>query len=907
VSELPKKESSVALREIGGFELIGKIGQGGMGTVFKARQKSLDRIVALKILPPSVAKDAKFIERFQREARACAKLNHPNIVQGVDVGKDPVSGVWYFAMELVDGPSVLKLLKEERLLPEERALEIARDIARALECAATHGIVHRDIKPDNILLTARGDAKLADLGLAKQLNDDASLTQSGQAVGTPYYMAPEQVRGRSDQLDIRTDLYALGGTLFHLVTGQPPYTGETSAVIMSKHLTEAVPKAHKVNRDVSEGCSRMIEQLMQKERENRIQTPTELITQIERVLRGEAVTRPVTHTISATRRKKDVVEKPASRMPLVLAGAAGIALIAAVLVMNRGKEQPETARTPAQPEPKPVAVAQPAPKPRETPKEVARKTPAPITPPVETPVVEVTPVSQPASITPAVAPVVPAALTRATNEKPALEKEKPAAAIAATPVTPAVATSAAAATPATPRAEWPLTDILAAVRENAPKKALEKIQDGNYAGKESMLDALKLLESQRETRYAAIGNMVGQMVKLDTPKGPQNGKLVAFKNGTLHLERAIMINGEARGSSQASVAVEDLLPMTLARLSPTPAPAAPADWIAAALTAMAGNQMDAAEAALKNLTGNELADVLAAELKQTRVRDREAQAQAAWAKIETRAAEAPSQTRAKQLIDEINAFAKKFADSDFAASPEIAAKMVELKEKFERLALGLDPRVQKLFKGKVLNYDPRTQIMTLGYDLLTKDQTEDFIDSLWAPPGDTTGLTWKKGELKTFCKGTADRVFKMPQFLSNSLNIQLSFKKVDISKRNRFEVEVSLHGLESAGKTPKVSFRASEKGSHFLNGGAELKANMDEVLFRTDGMLEVSCQGQQFVAKENGKVILEYTQTKPNDHAGFWIGGGWDSGITFTKLQISGRLDPVWLTKALEAVTPKAR
>jgi len=904
VSDLPKKESSLTLKEIGGFELIGKIGQGGMGTVFKARQKSLDRIVALKVLPPSVAKDAKFIERFQREARACAKLNHPNIVQGVDVGKDPATGVWYFAMELVDGPSVLKLLKEERVLPEERALQIARDIARALECAATHGIVHRDIKPDNILLTARGDAKLADLGLAKQLNDDASLTQSGQAVGTPYYMAPEQVRGRSDQLDIRTDIYALGGTLFHLVTGQPPFTGETSAVIMSKHLTEAVPKAMKVNRDVSEGCSRMIEQMMQKDRENRIQTPSELITQIERVLRGETVTRPLTQTISATRRKKDVVEKPASRMPLVLAGVA-IALIAAVVLMSRPKEEPAARKV--EPEPKPVAVTQPTPKPRETPKEVARpKTPAPLPAvapaPVEPPVVEVTPVSQPASVSP-VAPVVPAALTSPTIEKHGPEKtEKPI--VAAVPVTPA---PAAPATPATPRAEWPLADILAAVRENAPKKALEKIQDGNYAGKDSMLDALKLLETQRETRFAAIGNLVGQMVKLDTAKGPQNGKLVAFKNGTLHLERAIMINGEARGTSQAAVAVEDLLPATLARLSPTPAPAAPADWIAAALTSMAVNQMDTAEAALKNLTGNELADVLAAELKQTRIRDREAQAQAAWAKIETRAAEAPSQTRAKQLTDEINAFSKKFADSDFAASPEIAAKMVELKEKFERLALGLDPRVLKLFKGKVLSYDPRTQIITLGYDLLTKEQTEDFIDSLWAPPGDTTGLTWKKGELKTFCKGTADRVFKMPQFLSNSLNIQLSFKKVDTSKRNRFEVEVSLHGLESTGKTPKVSFRASEKGSHFLNGGAELKANLDEVPFRNDGMLEVSCQGQLFVAKENGKVILEHTQTKPNDHAGFWIGGGWDSGITFTKLQISGRLDPAWLAKALEAVTPKPR
>jgi len=907
VSELPKKESS--LKEIAGYELIGKIGQGGMGTVFKARQISLDRIVALKILPPSIAKDAKFIERFQREARATAKLNHPNIVQGVDVGKDPASGVWYFAMELVEGPSVLKLLKTERIIPEERALQIARDIARALECAASHGFVHRDIKPDNILLTTRGDAKLADLGLAKQINDDASLTQSGQAVGTPFYMAPEQVRGRSDQLDIRTDIYALGGTLFHLVTGQPPFAGETSAVIMSKHLTEAVPKANKVNRDVSDGCSRMIEQMMQKERENRIQSPTELITQIERVLRGESLTKPVAHTISNTRRKKEVVEKPASRMPLVLAGAAGVVLICAIVMMNRSPESPVSTAKP--PEPKPTATPQPMAKekPRETPKTVAKsKAPAPT--PVPQPAATPEPITDVATI-PQTAPVVspaPSTPVAIVSEKPASGKptiEKPVE--PAKSPTPVASATSEKPQKSAPRAEWPMADILAALRENAPKKAMERIQDGNYSAKDSMLDALKILETQRETRFTAIGNLVGQNVKLETSKGPQNGKLVAFKNGTLQLERAILINGESRGSSQATVSVDDILPTTLARLSPLPAPTTPAEWIAAALTAMSDGQMDIAEAALKHITGNELSDTLAAELKQTRESEREKQARAAWAKIETRAAEAPSQTKAKQLTDEINAFAKKFADSEFATSPEIAEKIVELKEKFERLALGLDPRVLKLFKGRVINYDARTQIITLGYDLLTKEQTEDFIDSQWAPPGDTTGLTWKKGELKTFCKGTADRIFKMPQFKSDSLNMQWSFKKIDTSRRNRFEVEISFHGLESTGKTPKVSFRASEKGNHFLNGGAELKSNMDDILFRADGMLELSCQGQLFTAKENGKLILEHTQNKPNDHVGFWMGGGWDSGITFTKLQVSGRLDQAWLTKALEAVTPKAR
>jgi len=351
--------------------------------------------------------------------------------------------------------------------------------------------------------------------------------------------------------------------------------------------------------------------------------------------------------------------------------------------------------------------------------------------------------------------------------------------------------------------------------------------------------------------------------------------------------------------------MDDLTPATLERLAPIPAPAAPADWIAAALAAMATGQLDSADAALGHLAGNDLREPLAAEIKQTRVREREAQARAAWAKIEAHAAEAPSQTRAKQLLDELAAFAKKFSDSDFAATPEIAAKMPELKEKFDRLSLGLDPRVLKLFKGRVLTYDARTQVITLGYDFLTKEQTEDFIDSIWAPPGDHTGLTWKKGELRTFCKSTADRLLRMPQFISGSLTIQLDYKKYE-GARTRFEVEISFYGMESAGKTPKVSFRASDKGCVFLAGGAELKSNPDEILLKKDGTLELSCQGQAITAKVSGKAVLEHTLPKPNDHSGFWIGGGWDSGITFTRMQVSGRLDPAWLAKALESA-PKAR
>ncbi len=275
-------QESGSVKRIANYEILGKLGQGAMGAVFKARQETLDRVVALKILPSSIAKDESFIKRFQREARTSAKLIHPHIVQGIDVGKDPASGLWYFAMEFVDGPSLSQVLKERRVMPEAEALRITRQVAEALVCAEKHGVVHRDIKPDNILLNSRGQAKLADLGLARQTGGkEAALTQDGKAIGTPYYMAPEQARGERDQIDIRTDLYALGATLFHLVTGRPPFDGETGAVIMVKHLNEKPPLARQLNPDVSEACSRLIAHLLQKKKSQRVGSPQELIELID--------------------------------------------------------------------------------------------------------------------------------------------------------------------------------------------------------------------------------------------------------------------------------------------------------------------------------------------------------------------------------------------------------------------------------------------------------------------------------------------------------------------------------------------------------------------------------------------------------------------------------------------------
>jgi len=211
---------------IGDYELLEMIGKGAMGRVFKARQVSLGRIVALKILPPALARNQTFALRFLREARASGKLIHPNVVQGIDCGQDENSGLWYFAMEYIDGYALSVELERSHALTQERTIEVGIAIAGALEAAARQGIVHRDIKPENILISKAGEIKLADLGIAKISKDeDASLTRADDTVGTPYYAAPEQARGLRDQIDTRSDIYALGALLYRMLSGKPPIIG----------------------------------------------------------------------------------------------------------------------------------------------------------------------------------------------------------------------------------------------------------------------------------------------------------------------------------------------------------------------------------------------------------------------------------------------------------------------------------------------------------------------------------------------------------------------------------------------------------------------------------------------------------------------------------------------------------
>jgi len=280
ISETPKRV------EIPGFQILEKVGRGCMGMVYKARQTSVDRVVAVKILLPSLAKNPSYVQRFMREAKMAAALSHPNLVSVIDAGA--AGGLNFFVMEYVDGKSVGERLAEIGRFEEREALQIALSVAEALQHASEKGLIHRDVKPDNIMIH-KDSAKLADLGLARPTADERwALAEAGLAVGTPYYISPEQARGEV-QIDIRTDLYSLGATIYHMVTGRPPFLGETSAEVTRQHADmslSAAPPDH-LNDKLSSGFGVVVETLLAKDRKNRYQQPKDLIHDLKNLLAGQ--------------------------------------------------------------------------------------------------------------------------------------------------------------------------------------------------------------------------------------------------------------------------------------------------------------------------------------------------------------------------------------------------------------------------------------------------------------------------------------------------------------------------------------------------------------------------------------------------------------------------------------------
>ena len=258
---------------IKGYELLEKLGSGAMGAVLRALKTDTGEIVALKILKPELSNDREYVERFLREAKAVARLSHPHIIRAVQVGR---SGEYYFfAMEFVEGQTTSDLLKAKGPLAEQFAVRVIRCIASALAHAWQHQIIHRDIKPDNIMVTADGDVKLTDLGLARTAKQDSTLTITGVVMGSPAYISPEQATGEKN-LDMRSDIYSLGATLYHLLVGAVPYDGETPLHVMLKHMNDPLPDVRSGMPTVSEATRQLVFRMMAKRPEGRFQSAQEV-------------------------------------------------------------------------------------------------------------------------------------------------------------------------------------------------------------------------------------------------------------------------------------------------------------------------------------------------------------------------------------------------------------------------------------------------------------------------------------------------------------------------------------------------------------------------------------------------------------------------------------------------------
>jgi serine/threonine-protein kinase len=285
-AERARQELEALLTQrIPGFQLLEKLGQGSMGVVYKARQLSMNRLVAVKILHARLSTDAGFLAALKREAHLAARLSHNHIVQAIDVGQ--AGPLHYFVMELVEGRTIREELDAGKVFGEAEAVTIILQVARALEHAAGRGLVHRDVKPANIVLTKEGVAKLADLGMARDTEDSVrARKERGIMMGTPYYIAPEQIRGRVN-IDVRADLYALGATLYHMVTGRPPFPYRDVEAVLKAHLKEEVTPPDHLNPALSSGLGEVVETLLAKDRRARYRNAGELALDLESLLRGE--------------------------------------------------------------------------------------------------------------------------------------------------------------------------------------------------------------------------------------------------------------------------------------------------------------------------------------------------------------------------------------------------------------------------------------------------------------------------------------------------------------------------------------------------------------------------------------------------------------------------------------------
>jgi serine/threonine protein kinase len=339
------KEHKAAAHRIPGYKILGKLGMGAMAIVYKAKQLSLNRDVAIKVLPKRFSENSEYVERFYKEGQAAAKLNHTNIVQAYDVGE--AGGYYYFVMEYVEGKTLYDELSAGKIYTEKEALDIIIQVAHALEHAHARGLIHRDIKPKNIMTTTSGKVKLADMGLARETTDiEAAESEAGKAYGTPYYIAPEQIRGEID-IDGRADIYGLGATFYHMVTGRVPFMADDPADVMRKHLKDPLIPPDHINTSLSAGISEVIEIMMAKKKRNRYKDVDELLVDLEALRNGEPPVRArARFDVSiykqlgdgeAVEAEEDIARQEVAqryRMVLLLLGTiAGVAILIIIILL----------------------------------------------------------------------------------------------------------------------------------------------------------------------------------------------------------------------------------------------------------------------------------------------------------------------------------------------------------------------------------------------------------------------------------------------------------------------------------------------------------------------------------------------------------------------------------------------
>jgi serine/threonine-protein kinase len=267
----------------GRYEVHGELGRGGMARVYRATDTVLGRPVAVKVLSTQYADDANFVTRFRREAQAAARLNHPNLVQVYDTGSD--DGVHYIVMEYVDAKTVADLLSGGRIMPD-RAVELAEVVCDALTVAHAHGVIHRDVKPANIMVTRNGQVKVTDFGIARMTSNE-TVAQTAAVLGTASYLSPEQAQG--GPIDLRSDLYSLGCVLYEMLTGRPPFSADNPVAVASKHVLEQATPPSRLNPDVTPQLDAVVMRALSKNPDNRYQDAEEMRADLERAREGMPV------------------------------------------------------------------------------------------------------------------------------------------------------------------------------------------------------------------------------------------------------------------------------------------------------------------------------------------------------------------------------------------------------------------------------------------------------------------------------------------------------------------------------------------------------------------------------------------------------------------------------------------